>query len=94
MKEKRRRKRTSRIWTISKEELQEKIDRSDTLSEVLQLLGYNSRSAGSFRQLKKRIKEDKLVLENLIERREIKKKDQIKNLNIKTPLSDLFTKKM
>ncbi len=57
--------RTSNIWTLSKSELQEVVDRSSTLSEVLTNLGHNAITGGSYRRMMQRFKEDDIDLSEL-----------------------------
>ena len=53
------RKKTSPIWTISKTELEQIIEKSNSLSDVLRNLNLDPSASGSrFRSLKQRFKED------------------------------------
>ena len=57
-------KRTSPIWTTSKDKLQNVLDDSSTYQEVLQKIGIDKRPQGHYtRRLHKRIKEDEINLE-------------------------------
>jgi hypothetical protein len=61
------RKRTSIIWSISKEELQEVLDKSYTYSNVLRYFGINPKSgSGNFETLKRRLIEENLNIDSLV----------------------------
>ena len=54
------REKTSIIWTIETEKLQNIINNSDAMYKVLECLGLSGKSAGSYRVLKQRIAQDNL----------------------------------
>lgn len=56
------RKLTSIIWTINKEKLQELLDNSISIGEILESLEISKKSSGSYTYLMKRIKNDNLDL--------------------------------
>ena len=78
-------KRTSKIWTIDRKELQSIIDKSKSICDVLKRLGFD-RYNGNHRTLTKRIKEDKLCLDKMNDNRE---KHGIRD---KIDLVDILTK--
>lgn len=81
------RKRTSLIWTISKEEIQKILNESCSFVEVLKKLGLCEHS-GNHRTLKERIEFDDLNIEALKEKRiELTKKRLVKE---KIPLSEIL----
>jgi hypothetical protein len=60
------RQKTSIIWSISKEELQEVLDKSYTYSNVLRYFGINPKSgSGNFETLKRRLIEENLDIDNI-----------------------------
>lgn len=78
---------TSIIWTISIENLKNIIDSNDALYKVLECLGLSGKSAGSYRELQKRIKQDNIDISKLEEKRKIKQMQGVKqfqNTNRKT----------
>lgn len=83
------RKRTSPIWTLEKEKMQQLLNNSNSFVEVLKTLGLKAYS-GNHRTLKERIKLDNLNIEKLQEKR----KEMIKNWSIKQaiPLSEIMVK--
>jgi Mor family transcriptional regulator len=86
------RKKTSIIWTISKEDLQSFVDSSDSIHSILPKLGLSRNSAGSFIQLKKRLKEDSIDISSLNERAKEKRIIGIKKYSqgIKIPLKEIL----
>ncbi len=87
------RKKTSIIWTISKDILQSYVDTSDSIHSILPKLGISKHSAGSFIQLKKRIKEDSIDISSLVDRAKNKKIEGIKKYSqgIKIPIQEILT---
>lgn len=79
-------KRTSSVWITPKDELQEIMNRNMSLRDVLGELGLSKNSSGSFKALKKRIKEDGLDTSIIDENR---KKSYNRN-KVKTPLEDIL----
>jgi hypothetical protein len=79
------RKRTSPIWTKSKNEIQKILNESNSFVQVLEKLGLNAHS-GNHRTLKQRIKIDCLKIDELSKKRKAKQ-SSIKN---KIPLSDIM----
>ena len=81
----RTRKRTSRIWLIPKDQLQDIIDSSKSIVEILQKLGFDGYN-GNYKTLLARIDQDGLSREKFgINRR----KQMVEHLaNIRNPLSD------
>jgi len=81
------RKRTSPIWTLNKNEMQELLNKSSSFVEVLKALNLEAYS-GNHRTLKERIKLDSLNVEILVEKR----KENIRKLSIKKkiPLSEIM----
>lgn len=57
--------RTSKIWIISKEELEQIVITSDTYSEVVEKLGLSGKSGNNISLLKERIKFDNINHDNL-----------------------------
>lgn len=86
------RKKTSIIWTITKDILQSYVDSSDSIHSILPKLGLSKNSAGSFIQLKKRLKEDSIDLSSLHERAKKKQIIGIKKYSqgIKIPIKDIL----
>lgn len=85
------RKRTSPIWSVDKEVIQKLLNESSSFVEVLTKLGMDAYS-GNHRTLNQRIKEEKLKVEELKERRKEKNKklmDSIKNKKT-IPLSNIM----
>lgn len=76
------RKRTSPIWTTSKNKLQDILDNVSTYKEVLQEIGIDKRSQGHYnRRLNKRIEEDKINLEKFSKNAKIFRFKLAKNLS-------------
>ena len=65
------RKRTSIIWTKSKENMQDLLDECSSFVEVLGRLGL-SKHSGNHRTLNERVKKDNLNIQILIQNRKIK----------------------
>lgn len=65
-----KRKKTSKIWLLSKEDFQQLLDSSSTMVQVLEKLGLNPYN-GNHRTLKTRIKEEKISTEMFLENRKI-----------------------
>lgn len=79
--------RTSKIWIISREEMQQLLDESKSFVEVLEKLSLGKYS-GNHRTLKERIKLDNLSLSKINENRATEIKN--KNLRKKKPLSEIM----
>ncbi len=81
------RKRTSPIWNTSKEELQELLDNSDSVSDVLRSFGLNPAS-GNHRTLRERVKLDDLSLEELNQNLKVaqRKRGKLKKVSSSTLL--------
>lgn len=81
------RKRTSPIWTTSREKMQNLMDSCESFVDVLTKLGLDAYS-GNHRTLKERIREDGLSTERLVEKR----KEFISKLSInkKIPISKIL----
>jgi len=62
------RKRTSPIWALSKEEFKDLVENSSTVTEIIKKMGlYDGNSSSYYRIIDKRIREDGLSKEHLIE---------------------------
>jgi Zn finger protein HypA/HybF involved in hydrogenase expression len=85
------RKRIGAVWVVEREELQDILNTSDSLSDVLKKLGYVSITA-NIKTLHKRIQEDELDLDILKSNRRNARKEQLKKLRVTkmTPDADLF----
>lgn len=83
------RKRTSPIWTLEKEKMQQLLNDSSSFVEVLKTLGLDAYS-GNHRTLKERIKLDNLNIKKLEERR----KEMVRKIltKQKTPLCEMMVK--
>jgi Zn finger protein HypA/HybF involved in hydrogenase expression len=79
----------SYIWGIEKEKIQELIDNSSTMVEILKTLGFNAYS-GNHRTLNARIKSDGLSLVKFKENKKIYLEK--KRLGKEIPIQDIFTK--
>lgn len=81
------RKKTSPIWLLNKNEMQELLDGSESFVEVLNKLKLNAHS-GNHRTLNQRIKKDSLDVEKLQKRR----KEKIRQASIrkKIPISEIL----
>lgn len=89
-----KRSRTSKIWLIHKDELQNILDTSKSKVEVLEKLGYDGYN-GNHRTLLNRIIEEGLDETKLNQNRENWKKSHVKNMckNNKTDLKDILKEK-
>lgn len=88
-----KRKKRSIIWTLEKKQLQEYLDSSDSIVEVLEKLGLNGRS-GNHRTLISRVREDSLCLEALKNNRANKQTTHLNKLasNHKSSVEEIFKK--
>ena len=85
--------RTSLIWQIQKKELETIINKSDTLREVLNHFGLENKG-GNYKTLKRRLEEDNISVESLMQRSKKKTSAMIRqaSLSEKVPLAKILTK--
>lgn len=69
------------IWSIRKEKLQNIIDNSNTIKEVLNKLNLKHDSGGNYKTLKQRIEYDNLDISKILVTRYTKKQNTRKNIN-------------
>lgn len=77
----------SKVWEIEKDELQDLLDESDSIADVLKALGLKPFN-GNHRTLNKRIEKDALSLDQLSRNRTAKRKSRVKKREI--PLEDIL----
>jgi len=82
-----KRKRTSIIWNITKEELQALLDESQTIKSVLERVGLNPIN-GNHRTLHERVRCDELSLEKLEANRKKWRNNHMKSLGSKAKISN------
>ena len=80
---------TSKIWITPKEILQQLIDESNSLKEVLEKLGFEG-YIGRHRDLNVRIKEESLDISSLIKRRKDIHTEHLKNISTPVPIEELL----
>jgi Zn finger protein HypA/HybF involved in hydrogenase expression len=79
---------TSKIWFLSKEELQYLLDSSSSIAEVIEKIGLDPYN-GNHKTLNQRIKEQNFDLSKLEENRILKNKE--KGFSSRSPIKDILT---
>lgn len=81
------RKRSSIIWTTTKDDMQKLVDTSSSISEILRKMGYKN-IEGNHRTLKDRLEYDSIDIENLKKRGVEEKLKRMRNLSDSNTNSD------
>ena len=82
------RKKRSVIWFVCKEKLQCMLDKSSSLSQVLIELGFDCKTGGNHRTLKRRIEEENLNLDRFNKNKKLSIQKRMNKLNINNKKSE------